>query len=257
MSVITNPEDLAYMRESGRRLGRVVDAVARMIAPGVSVADLNKKADELIRATGDTPAFLNYKPWGADRPFPASICISVNEEVVHGIPNENPHVIEEGDIVSLDCGLTHHGLISDHAVSVVAGTADAETQRLLDATREGMMAGINAARAGNRVGDISAAIEAIGVKYGYGIVQSLGGHGVGYRVHEEPYIPNVGDAGTGPELIAGMVLAIEPMFTEGTDEVDLLDDGYTYVTTDGSRNAHFEHTILVTDGEPEILTRLQ
>jgi methionyl aminopeptidase len=156
----------------------------------------------------------------------------------------------------LDCGVTHKGLITDHAISVIAGDIkDAETIALLQATKDAMMAGINAAKGGARVGDISAAIEKVGVERGYGIVYELGGHGVGHHVHEEPYIPNVGDAGTGEELMPNMVLAIEPMFTEGTPRVKLMPDGYTFVTKDGSRAAHFEHTILITKGKPEILTQ--
>lgn len=251
---IKTPEDIALLRESGRRLARIVEEVSTMVVPGISVLTLDARAEELIRAGGDTPAFLGYQPWGAERPYPATLCVSVNEEVVHGIPNEEPRVIEEGDIVSLDCGLVHHGLITDHAVSVVAGKERAETKRLLDGTREALLAGIHAARGGARIGDIGAAIERVGDALGYGIVHALGGHGVGYAVHEEPYVPNFGKKGTGIELVPGMVLAIEPMFTEGSDDVTLMNDGYTYVTADGSRAAHFEHTILITEAGAEILT---
>lgn len=254
---IKTPGDTELLRESGTRLARVVAEVAGMVRPGVLVEELDRRAEELIRAGGDEPAFLGYQPHGAARPYPASMCVSVNEEVVHGIPSEEEQRIADGDIVSLDCGLTHNGLISDHAVSVIAGENPSSEDRLLvEHTHEALMAGIKAARGGAHIGDIGAAIEAVGRAHGYGIVHALGGHGVGYAVHEEPYVPNFGMKGTGPELVPGMVLAIEPMFTKGSAEVELMPDGYTYVTKDGSRAAHFEHTILITDGDAEILTAI-
>jgi methionyl aminopeptidase len=258
---IKTAEEIVHLREGGKRLARIVREVAKDVHPGVSVADLDALAERLTREGGDTPAFLGYSPRGAKRAYPASICISVNDEVVHGIPNENPHILKDGDIVSLDYGVTHQGLITDHAVTVIAGRGDQKAKRLIKATEEALMAGIKAARGGlpgqgAHVGDISAAVQKVGQKYGYGIVWELGGHGVGYRVHEEPYIPNFGERGTGPELVPGMVLAIEPMFTEGSPDVKLMPDGYTFVTRDHSRAAHFEHTIVVTKGAPEILTRV-
>lgn len=253
--MVKTEEEIAILREGGKRLAAVVVEVAKAVRPGVTTRELNDLAEKLIREKGDTPSFLGYTPSGAKRPFPAAICISINEEVVHGIANEDPRTIQDGDIVSLDCGVTHKGLITDHAISVIAGaTKDADTLALLQATKDAMMAGIAAAKGGARVGDISAAIEKVGVERGYGIVYELGGHGVGHKVHEEPYIPNVGDAGTGEILMPGLVIAIEPMLTEGTPRVKLMPDGYTFVTKDGSRAAHFEHTILITDGKPEILT---
>lgn len=256
MGLIKTTDEIDKLRVGGKRLARVVAEVAQAVRPGITTLELNDLAEKLIRENGDTPAFVGYTPHGAKRPYPAAICISINEEVVHGISNEDPRTVTEGDIVSLDCGIVHDGLITDHAVSVLAGTGDANAKELLNATRDAMLAGINAAKGGARVGDISAAIEKVGVERGYGIVFELGGHGVGHEVHEEPYIPNVGDAGTGEELFPGMVLAIEPMLTEGTPRVKLMPDGYTFVTKDGSRAAHFEHTILITDGKPEILTLL-
>lgn len=250
--------EIKKLREGGKRLARVVAEVAKAVRPGVTTLELNDLADKLIRDAGDVPAFVGYTPSGAKRPYPAAICISINEEVVHGISNEDPRTIMDGDIVSLDCGIIHEGLITDHAISVLAGKgnkeADKAAKELMQATKDAMMAGINAAKGGARVGDISAAIEKMGVERGYGIVYELGGHGVGHRVHEEPFIPNVGDAGTGEILEPGLVIAIEPMLTEGTPRVRLMPDGYTFVTKDGSRAAHFEHTILITKGRPEILT---
>jgi len=253
-STIYTIRDISFLREGGKRLASVVRRVAEACVPGASTTDLDKLAEKLIRETGDIPSFLGYSPRGAKRPFPASICISINDAVVHGIPNEDPKVIQEGDIVGLDCGVTHGGLITDHAVTVIAGKGDAGAKKLLAATERGLMAGIAAARAGAHVGDIGAAVQEVGESTGFGIIFELGGHGVGHTVHEEPYISNLGIPGDGAELIPGMVIAIEPMFTEGTDEVKLMPDGYTYVTKDRSRAAHFEHTILVTDGAPEILT---
>lgn len=255
-ATVKTAQDIEYLREGGKRLAAVVAKIADVVAPGVSTDILDKTAESLIREAGDMPAFLGYTPRGAKRPFPASVCISINEEVVHGIPNEDPRTIEEGDIVSIDCGVVHRGLITDHAISVVAGAADNQATALMKATLGALLSGIREARAGKKIGDISSAIEAVGVEAGYGIVYELGGHGVGYKVHEEPYIPNVGDPGVGETLLPGMILAIEPMFTEGTARVKLLSDGYTFITRDKSRAAHFEHTILVTEGEPEILTKL-
>jgi methionyl aminopeptidase len=249
-------DDIAQLREGGKRLARIVREVSRHVAVGYSVAGLDTLAEKLTREGGDTPAFLGYSPRGAKRPYPASICISVNEEVVHGIPTENPHILKEGDIVSLDYGIMHQGLITDHAITVIAGRGDQKAKRLVKATEESLVAGIKAARAGNHVGDIGAAVQKVAERYGYGIVWELGGHGVGYRVHEEPYIPNFGEPGTGPELVPGMVLAIEPMLTEGLPDVTLMPDDYTFVTKDGSRSAHFEHTIVVTDGAPEVITKI-
>lgn len=255
-SLAKTTEEIAHLREGGRRLARIVAEVSKKVAPGVSVADLDALAEKLTREGGDQPAFLGYSPRGAKRPYPASLCVSVNEEVVHGIPTENPRILKEGDIVSLDYGIIHEGLVTDHAVTVITGRGDPAAKRLVHATEAALMAGIKAARAGAHVGDVSAAVQAVGDRGSYGIVWALGGHGVGYRVHEEPYIPNFGEKGTGPELVKGMVLAIEPMFTEGSADVRLMPDGYTYVSKDGSRAAHFEHTIVITDGAPEILTKL-
>lgn len=254
--MIKTSDEIEKLREGGKRLAWIVSEVAKKVAPGVTTAELDAFAEKLIRENGDRPAFLGYTPSGAERPFPASICISINEEVVHGIANEDARTIVDGDIVSLDCGIVHQGLITDHAISMIAGNMDEDAKDLLSATKDAMMAGIAAAKSGAHVGDVSAAIEAVGVEKGFGIVFELGGHGVGHSVHEEPYIANVGDKGTGIVLKSGMVLAIEPMFTEGTPKVKLMPDGYTFVTKDGSRAAHFEHTILVTDTNPEILTSL-
>jgi methionyl aminopeptidase len=245
--------DITILRESGKRLARVLDAVEKEVRPGVTTKYLNDFVYKMIIDMGDKPAFLNYKPFGASYPYPGSICISVNEEVVHGIGSED-RILEEGDIVGLDGGVNHKGMISDSARTVPVGKITKEEEELLRVTKDALMAGIKAATAGNYVNDISRAIEkAIPKKYG--IVKILSGHGVGYKVHEEPYVPNFDDGIKGPKLVPGMVLAIEPMVNLGTDDVYLGDDGYTFITKDHKKSAHFEHTILITEGKPEILTQ--
>ncbi len=249
---IKNEHDIAILRESGKRLAAVLEAVAKEVKPGVTTGYLDQFVYKMITDMGDKPAFLNYKPFGADYPYPGSICISVNDEVVHGIGGDR--VLVEGDIVGLDGGVTHKGMISDSALTVAVGKISDEDQELMNVTRNALMAGIKAAKCGNYVNDISKAIEkAIPKKYG--IVKILSGHGVGYKVHEEPYVPNFDDGVKGPKLVPGLVLALEPMVNHGTDEVFLEEDGYTFTTKDNKKSAHFEHTILITEGEAEILTK--
>ena len=191
---------------------------------------------------------------GSKRPYPATLCISINDEVVHGIPNED-RVIESGDIVSVDCGVKHDGLFTDHAVTIMVGEVSDEARKLVLAAEEALALGIKAAKPGDTVGDIGYAIESF-INNRYGIIRILSGHGVGRHIHEDPYVPNFGEPGTGAVLEPGMVIAIEPMITLGSEEVDLYNDGYTYVTKDRSLAAHFEHTVLITDSGPEILTKV-
>ena len=248
---LKNEADIKTLRESAKRLSAVLDAVSKEVKPGVTTGYLNDFVYTMITDMGDTPAFLNYKPFGADYPYPGSICISVNDEVVHGIGGDR--VLKEGDIVGLDGGVKHKGMISDSARTVAVGTVSNEDTELMKVTQEALMAGIRAAKGGNYVNDISKAIEK-SVPKKYGVVKILSGHGVGYKVHEEPYVPNFDDGVKGPKLIPGLVLAIEPMVNLGTDEVYLADDGYTFITKDHKKSAHFEHTILITEGDAEILT---
>ncbi len=252
MGTIYTAAEIALLREGGKRLASVLHEVAQSVRPGVTTLLLDQIALRLIRQLGDTPSFLRYKPEGARFPYPNSLCVSVNNEVVHGIPGSR--VLKEGDIVGLDLGITHKGLVTDMALTVAVGKADEAAKKLMDITREALMVGIAAARGGARVGDIGHAIETFVKPYGYGVIEILGGHGVGHKVHEDPYIPNVGRKGTGPILKPGQVLALEPMLNEGSKEVYLDDDGYTFKTADDKRSAHFEHTILITEGEAEILT---
>lgn len=244
-------KDLENLRESCHRLAILLQELSKHVKAGVTTSELNDIAYKLITANGDTPAFLNYKPFGAKYAYPGSVCISVNDEVVHGIGGDR--VLKEGDLVSLDGGIKHKGMISDMGITVPVGEISEENKKLLEVTKSALMVGIKAAKCGNYVNDISKAIEK-SIPKKYGIVKILSGHGVGYKVHEEPYVPNFDDGVKGPKLIPGMVLALEPMVTLGTDDLYLADDGYTFVTVDHKNSAHFEHTILITDGEAEILT---
>ncbi len=251
---IKTKEDIAIMREGGKRHAYILKKVAEEVRPGITAKYLDEIAQKLIKEGGDKPAFLDYKPYGATRPYPASLCVSINDEIVHGIPNEEEKILKEGDIVSLDLGLIHKNLITDMAITVPVGKIDNDKDKLLKVTKEALLAGIKAAKCGNRVGDIGSAIQKYAVANNYGLVTELSGHGVGYHVHEDPYVPNYGEAGKGVILKTGMVIAIEPMFNLGTKDIVLDKDGYTYRTKDGKVSAHFEHTILITKGDAEILT---
>jgi methionyl aminopeptidase len=256
MVTIKTKEEIDILREGGRRLATILHAVAGQVKPGVTTDYLDTVAFDLIQAGGDTSAFLNYRPRGVKRPFPASLCVSINDVVVHGIPNEHPHTLKEGDIVSLDLGLIHKGLITDHAVTVAVGSISKEAEKLLDITKKSLAAGIKAAKAGKKTGDVGYAIEKLVRPYGYGIIEELSGHGVGYAVHEDPFVPNFGVPNQGALLKAGMVIAIEPMLTMGEPDIIFEDDEYTVRTSDGSLAAHFEHTIVITEKGSEILTKM-
>lgn len=251
--IIKTPEQRAALVEAGKRLGEVLEAVAAAVRPGISTLELDTLAEKLIREKGDEPAFKGYQPDGVSYPFPNALCISVNDEVVHGIPGDRK--LAEGDIVSLDLGVTHQGFIVDSALTVPVGRTDTDSYRLMEATQEALYAAIRAARPGNRIGDISHATEQAFNGTGCAVVKMLGGHGVGAYVHEEPFIANAGYPGTGPEIVPGMVLALEPIANLGKGGVDVMDDEYLFITRDGSRSAHFEHTILVEENETHILTR--
>lgn len=251
---IKTENEIVLLREGGKRLASVLAEVAKAVKPGVSSGELDALAIKLISELGDKPSFLHYKPAGAVRPFPAALCVSINDEVVHGIPSDRK--LEEGDVVGLDLGLNHGGLFTDHAVTVPVGEVGPAEKKLIAATKEALSVAIKVARSGNTLGDIGAAIQEVAKRNGLGIVRDLGGHGVGNKVHEEPTIANYGKKGTGLKLKAGMVLALEPMFNLGVDDVDFLPDGYTVKTADGSLSAHFEHTIVITYTGAEILTKI-
>ncbi|MEI6660087.1 MAG: type I methionyl aminopeptidase [bacterium] len=250
--IIKTLEQIESLREGGRILAEVLAKVAKRAAPGVSTFELDQYAYKLIKEAGGEPAFLNYCPEGVDIPYPASLCTSVNSEIVHGIPKKDV-ILKEGDVVSLDLGVKYKGLYTDHAVTVGVGQISRASRELLNDTNEALLVGIEAARGGATVGDIGHAIEQF-VARRYGIVRELSGHGVGVKIHEDPYVPNFGKPGKGQKLIPGMVIAIEPMLNIGRADIDQDDDGYTIRTSDGSRSAHFEHTILITEGDAEILT---
>ena len=255
--MIKTKEEIEIMREGGKRLAEILQKVSEEAKAGINVSVLDELAEKLIREGGDEPSFLDYTPEGASRPYPATLCVSVNDEIVHGIPNEGGRVLKEGDIVGLDLGLKHKGLFLDTAVTVGVGEINKADQKLMNITKEALMVGIKAARAGNTVGDIGYAIDEFVKDYGYGPPVELGGHGVGHKVAEEPYIANYGEKGEGEKLKAGMVLALEPMLNLVDSRIELADDDYTYKTADGTNSAHFEHTILVTAGNPEILTKVR
>lgn len=244
---IKSEREIELMRESCRLLAIVHKEMEEAIRPGMSTKDIDILGDSLIRKLGCIPNFKNYNG------YPASICVSVNDEVVHGIPHKN-RILQEGDIVSLDAGLIYKGYHSDAARTHAVGQISPEAQRLIDATRESFFAGIKMAKPGNYLYDISNAIDAYIKPFGYGIVRDLVGHGIGTSLHEDPQIPNFAQRRKGPKLQAGMTLAVEPMINMGRPDVEWLDDDWTVVTEDGSLSAHYENTILITDGEPEILT---
>ncbi|HLP86845.1 MAG TPA: type I methionyl aminopeptidase [Candidatus Paceibacterota bacterium] len=252
--IIKTPTEIEIIREGGKILADILAKVAKKVKPGVSTYELDKYAFDLIKENGDIPAFLNYKPQGAPKAFPATICISVNNEIVHGIPSKG-RVLKEGDIVSLDLGLKHKGLFTDHAVTVPVGKISKRDEQLIEYTKKALEAGIWAAQGGATVGDIGHAIES-SVNRKYGIVRELAGHGVGVKIHEDPYIPNYGKPGKGQKLIPGMIIAIEPMLNMGGEHIVNADDNWTIKTADGSHSAHFEHTILIREGEAEILTKI-
>ncbi len=245
-------DELNALREGGRRLARHVRMLGEMVAPGATPRVLEERAREMVEKDGDELAFMGYgKP-----PFPAGLCVSVNDTIVHSPASVNNVPFKEGDVVCLDFGIKHGGLYTDHAITVIAGSArDAHEAELLAGTKEALAAGITQAVVGNTVGDIGYAVEAVAKKYGFGFPRNLSGHGVGKKVHEEPHVPNFGERGKGEKLVEGLVIAIEPMMTLGSGELYVDADGHSYRTKDGSTTAHFEHTVLITKNGPHILTK--
>ena len=244
---IKSAREIELMREAGRILNYTLRTLEKSIHPGMSTADIDRIGEETIRSFGCTPSFLNYNG------YPASICVSVNDEVVHGIPNKH-RIIHEGDIVSLDAGVIYKGYHSDAARTVAVGKVSDEAQKLIDVTRESFFEGLKYAKAGNHLNDICSAIGAYAESRGYGVVRDLVGHGIGTHLHEDPEIPNFSMNRRGIKLRPGMTLAIEPMINIGTWEVEWMDDDWTVVTADGELSAHYENTVLITDGEPEVFT---
>jgi methionyl aminopeptidase len=249
---IKAPWEITLMRNAGRLLSEVITIVKDNVDVGVTTADLDRITEEEIRKRGAIPAFKGYQV--GDAVFPASLCASRNEQIVHGIPDDKP--LLAGDLISLDFGLHYGGYFADSAFSVLLGDPDPKLDALLDVTERALYEAIALAVPGNRVGDIGHHVEKFCEAHGYGVVRDFVGHGIGRRLHEDPAVPNFGKAGTGVPLKPGMCIAIEPMITLGTWEAEILDDGWTVVTADRSISAHFEHTVLITQNEPEILTKL-
>jgi methionyl aminopeptidase len=243
---IKSSNEIALMIKAGKILAKVLEELSKFCQPGITTDEINTQADYLIRTQGALPGFFGYNG------FPKSICISVNNEVVHGIPG--PRIIQDGDLVSLDCGAVYEGLWADSGLTVGVGEVSVEARKLLVITQQALYAGIRAARAGNRIGDISASIQSYVEKSGFSVVRDLVGHGIGRAMHEPPQVPNFGQINTGPILKEGYGLAIEPMVNQGTHKVKTLKDGWTVVTEDGKLSAYFEHTVLVTEGEPIVTT---
>ena len=246
--IIKSPREIDQLRKSNAIVAEVYQKLRRMIVPGITTLELDRVAEELILSRGAMPAFKGY------RGFPASVCVSVNEEVVHGIPSQRK--LKEGDILSLDVGVNLNGYFGDAAITAPVGEVDREAQRLLEVTERALYIGIDMAKAGNRLFDISYAIQTWVEKHGFSVVRDFVGHGIGRDLHEEPQIPNFGSPHQGPRLEKGMVFSLEPMVNEGAYGVKILSDGWTVVTIDGKRSAHFEHTIAITDGKAEILSTL-
>jgi methionyl aminopeptidase len=241
-----SPEEIERMARAGAVVADVLALIGERAQPGVTTEELDTLADEFIRAQGGQPTFKGY------RGYPASICASANDLVVHGIPG--PHALADGDVLSVDVGVTLEGFVADSAYTFPIGEISPEAERLLEACQAALAAGIAQCRAGNRLSDISHAIQAVTEENGFSVVRSLVGHGVGRSMHEEPQIPNYGEPGRGPRLSSGMTFAIEPMITAGSPEVVLHDDEWSISTADGSLAAHFEHTVAITEAEPRILT---
>ena len=247
MIVLKTNRELSLMREACRISAGALRVAGEAVQPGVTTEEIDRIAYEYIIKQGAKPNFLNYNG------FPATACISINDEVIHGIPSKK-RVIKEGDIVSIDLGAVLDGYNGDNAATFAAGKISPEAERLINTTRESLYKGIEAAVAGGRIGDISSAVQTYCEERGFSVVRDFVGHGIGAKLHEDPSVPNYGTPGRGVRLLPGMTLAIEPMINMGTGEVDWLDDDWTVVTRDGKLSAHYENTVLITEGEPEILT---
>ena len=250
MILLKSPRELGHMRDAGRILAEVKDRLRAMVRPGITTKQIDQDVEAFIVSRGAQSAFKGY------RGYPATVCISINEEVVHGIPSPK-RKLREGDIVGLDLGCIVEGYYADCAITLPVGEVTARVQELLDVTRESLDKAIVQCRPGNRIGDVSHAVQTHSESHGFGVVRAFVGHGIGRSLHEDPQVPNFGEPGTGKPLKAGMVLAIEPMVTMGTWEVRVLEDRWTAVTQDGSWAAHFEDTIAITDNGPEVLTRTE
>ncbi|MDB5187573.1 MAG: methionine aminopeptidase methionyl aminopeptidase [Candidatus Kaiserbacteria bacterium] len=254
--IVKTLEEIEILREGGRRLGSHVKELCAMVAPGVTLVDIDRKARELIAAGGDQSAFLHYPSGLGGEKFPGVVCLSVNDTIVHAPGAIIDYTIKEGDVVTVDFGIVHRGLFTDHAVTVIAGKGSEADIRLVRGTEEALAAGIKQARVGNTIGDIGLAVQTVAEKYNFGFPKNLAGHGVGKAVHENPLVPNFVTAGKSEKLVEGLVIAIEPMMTLGSGDLYVDKDKFSYITRDHSRTAHSEHTVLITKSGPEILTKV-
>ncbi|MFD2568495.1 type I methionyl aminopeptidase [Pseudotenacibaculum haliotis] len=249
MIVVKTREEIELMRESALVVSKTLGMLAKEVKPGVSTLYLDKLAEDFIRSQDAIPGFLGLYD------FPNTLCMSPNAQVVHGIPNDKP--LQEGDIISIDCGAIKNGFYGDHAYTFPVGEIDPETEKLLQITKESLYVGIRELKVGNRVGDVGYAIQEYCERHGYGVVRELVGHGLGRKMHEDPEMPNYGRRGRGKKFVEGMVVAIEPMINLGTHRINQLNDGWTILTKDGKPSAHFEHDVAIVDGKPELLSTFQ
>jgi methionyl aminopeptidase len=255
MALIKTQNEIEILKQGGKYLATALAETGKHVKPGMSTYELDQIFEKLVRSYGAVPSFLNYTPEGVRNAYPSSLCTSVNDVVVHGIPNKN-QILKEGDIITIDGGLVYKGMYTDHAVTLPVGKVQKDAYELINTTQESLMLAISSIKKGTTIGDIGNTIESFVKPFKYGIVRELAGHGVGHSVHEDPYVPNYGKAGTGMVLKPGMVLAIEPMLNAGTRFVSFSRDGYTVTTKDHKLSAHFEHTIYIKDdGTAEILTK--
>ncbi len=255
MTNLKTPEEIQVLREGGKILAEITESILSEVKEGVTSKELDEKAHNLFKERGGKPSFFRYKPEGALRPFPSALCVSVNNEVVHGIANEDKKIFKEGDIVGIDIGLEYKGLFTDMARSKIIGETDSTSKELVNVTNRALQNMINQVRPGTPVWKLGQEVEKVASSYGFGVIEVLGGHGVGRAVHEDPFIPNYAEKDFNTFLKKGMVIAVEPMLNEGAKDVFLTQDNWTFKTSDGKRSAHFEDTLVITEGEPEVITR--
>jgi len=252
MILIKSPKEIEYMRESGRIVALALAEMEKAIKPGITTRELDKIATDVLKQNGAIPSFKGQEGFEGSKPYPATICASVNNQVIHGIPGD--YALKEGDIISIDMGALKNGYHGDAARTFGVGKISEEAQKLIEVTKQSFFEGMKFAKHGNRVSDISHAVQTYAESNGCSVVREFVGHGVGAELHEDPQVPNYGKPGRGPRLTKGMVIAVEPMINQGGYDIEILKDGWTVVTKDGSLSAHYENTVLITDGEPEFLT---